>query len=149
MTAKTSTNVQALYAHIHRLLDEHVSLHLTTYYVDCTQFRVYQVSIASVTVVVTDCLPTSRHSVVVCCQSPWTTLILWYSLLIHWSISSRNTAKINRRTCARGLGQSRRHKSSSIILSRQHRPRGSSLANFRILSAAVCSDNQPDFHMRH
>jgi len=34
---------QALYAHLHRLLDEYVAEHLTTDYVDCTQLRVYQV----------------------------------------------------------------------------------------------------------
>ncbi|KAI0249531.1 hypothetical protein BJV78DRAFT_1226853 [Lactifluus subvellereus] len=42
MTTKTSSNVQALYAHIHHLLNEHVAAHLTTNYVDCTQLRVYQ-----------------------------------------------------------------------------------------------------------
>ncbi|KAI9445387.1 hypothetical protein H4582DRAFT_1915146 [Lactarius indigo] len=39
MTAKTN----ALYVHIHRLLDEHVAVHLTTNYIDYTQLRVYQV----------------------------------------------------------------------------------------------------------
>ncbi|KAH9043682.1 hypothetical protein EDB85DRAFT_2138387 [Lactarius pseudohatsudake] len=39
MTAKTN----ALYEHIHRLLDEHVAVHLTTNYIDYTQLQVYQV----------------------------------------------------------------------------------------------------------
>ncbi|KAH8998779.1 hypothetical protein EDB86DRAFT_3146059 [Lactarius hatsudake] len=39
MTAKTN----ALYEHIHRLLDEHVAVHLATNYIDYTQLQVYQV----------------------------------------------------------------------------------------------------------
>jgi hypothetical protein len=49
-------SVDTLYAHIHRLLDEHLSIHLTTYYVDCTQRRVYQVCIVRVIVLETDYL---------------------------------------------------------------------------------------------
>ena len=42
-----SSSAQALYAHIHRLLDEHVSLHLATDYMDYTQLRVFQVNVAT------------------------------------------------------------------------------------------------------
>lgn len=45
-TAKTSS-MQALYVHIHRLLDEHVAAHLATNYTDYTQLRVYQVGLAA------------------------------------------------------------------------------------------------------
>ncbi len=44
MTAKTD----ALYVHIHRLLDEHVAVHLATNYTDHTQLRVYQVGPATI-----------------------------------------------------------------------------------------------------
>jgi bisphosphoglycerate-independent phosphoglycerate mutase (AlkP superfamily) len=47
MSTMSSGSVQALYAHIHRLLDEHVALHLTTDYMDYTQLRVFQVNIAT------------------------------------------------------------------------------------------------------
>lgn len=47
MSTVSSSSVQALYAHIHRLLDEHVAVHLTTDYVDCTQLRVFQVIIST------------------------------------------------------------------------------------------------------
>jgi hypothetical protein len=47
MSTMSSSSVQALYAHIHRLLDEHVAVHLTTDYMDCTQLRVFQVNIAT------------------------------------------------------------------------------------------------------
>jgi hypothetical protein len=47
MTTMISSSAQALYAHIHRLLDEHVAEHLTTDYIDCTQLRVFQVIIAT------------------------------------------------------------------------------------------------------
>ena len=43
----TMSRAQALYAHIHRLLDEHVAVHLATDYIDCTQLRVFQVNIAT------------------------------------------------------------------------------------------------------
>ena len=39
--------MQALYVHIHRLLDEHVAAHLATNYTDYTQLRVYQVGLAA------------------------------------------------------------------------------------------------------
>ena len=55
--ARSSSGAETLYAHIRRLLGEHVSVHLTTNYVDCTQGRVYQVCIAKVVVLETDCLP--------------------------------------------------------------------------------------------
>jgi hypothetical protein len=47
MTTMTSSSVQALYAHIHRLLDEHVAVYLTTDYIDGTQLRVFQVNMAT------------------------------------------------------------------------------------------------------
>ena len=47
MSTMSSSNVQALYAHIHRLLDEHVATHLTTDYMDYTQLRVFQVNITT------------------------------------------------------------------------------------------------------
>ena len=46
MTTTTTSSAQALYAHIHRLLDDHVTVYLTTDYIDCTQLRVFQVNIA-------------------------------------------------------------------------------------------------------
>jgi len=64
-----SSSIEALYVHIHRLLDEHVSVHLTTYHVDCTQRRVYQVCIARAIVSGADCLLMSRHLLVVSCRS--------------------------------------------------------------------------------
>ena len=45
-TTKTS-NMQELYVHIHRLLDEHVAVHLATNYTDYTQLRVYEVSLVT------------------------------------------------------------------------------------------------------
>ena len=57
MTTRSSSSAETLYAHIRRLLDEHVFVHLTSYYVDCTQRRVYEVCIARVMVLETDCLP--------------------------------------------------------------------------------------------
>lgn len=47
MSTMSSSGVQALYAHIHHLLDEHVAVHLTTDYMDCTQLRVFKVNIAT------------------------------------------------------------------------------------------------------
>lgn len=47
MSTVSSSSVQALYAHIHRLLDDHVAVHLTTNYMDCTQLRVFKVNIAT------------------------------------------------------------------------------------------------------
>ena len=47
MSSMSLSSGQALYAHIHRLLDEHVSVHLTTDYMDCTQLRVFEVNIAT------------------------------------------------------------------------------------------------------
>ena len=43
----TTSSAQVLYAHIHRLLDEHVAVHLATDYIDCTQSLVFQVNIAT------------------------------------------------------------------------------------------------------
>lgn len=56
MTTRFSSSAETFHAHIHRLLDEYISVHLTTYYVDCTQRRVYQVRIARVMESETDCL---------------------------------------------------------------------------------------------
>jgi hypothetical protein len=47
MSTMSSSSVQPLYAHIHRLLDEHVAVHLTTDYMDYTQLRVFQVNITT------------------------------------------------------------------------------------------------------
>jgi hypothetical protein len=47
MTAR-QVNMQALYVHIHHLLDEHVAAHLATNYTDYTQLRVYQVGLATI-----------------------------------------------------------------------------------------------------
>ncbi len=64
--------VQALYAHIHRLLDEYVAVHLTTDYVDCTQSRVFQVSITKSNTMETDLvlclLDTHRWSAASLCR---------------------------------------------------------------------------------
>ena len=78
MTAnlKSSSSEDALYAHIHRLLDEHVSVHLTTYYIDCTQRRVYEVCITRLIVSGIDCLPISRLLLVGSCRSLLMTPIL-------------------------------------------------------------------------
>jgi hypothetical protein len=47
MATMIPSSAQALYAHIHRLLDEHISVHLTTDYIECTQLRVFQVNMAT------------------------------------------------------------------------------------------------------